>query len=134
MIATLFALGNAVSGAVANVTGAIATKAAPTSRVLIVTATSALIASASLAGFSGPVAEIQCLALGFMAGVVGAIGLPLCYSAYAIGPVGVVSPVLSGTSTVTVVLVAWIAAGTLTCPGFPGQFLVVDHAASRAVA
>lgn len=113
MIAVALALANALSASSANVLGAAATRTAATSRVLFVSTLTALTAAALIALLFGPSASWSGLTSGFLAGTAGGIGLPLCYRAFAIGPVGIVSPVLASTATITVVVGAWTGSGRI---------------------
>lgn len=113
MLAIAFAIFEAVSGSLAQVVGAVATERAPTTRVLMVTSTTALTAAVLLALQFGQSASWDSIGIGFLAGMAGAVGLPLSYRAFAIGPVGIVSPVVAATATITVVIGAWVGSGTI---------------------
>lgn len=113
MLAIALAIFEAVSGSLAQVVGAVATERAPTARVLMVTSLAALAAAVLVALYFGQSASWGSIGIGFVAGIAGAVGLPLCYRAFAIGPVGIVSPVVAVTATMTVAIGAWIGSGTI---------------------
>ena len=114
MITILLALANAFASSASNAVGALSTRSAPTTRVLLVSAGSSLVVAVSLANVTIWSTPFASLITGFAAGVIGACGLPLCYRAFAIGPVGLVSPVLSCVATLTLTCAAWADAGSLS--------------------
>lgn len=106
MLTELASLANAASAATSNVLAGGAARRTHPVVVLVISATVALLfvttAAVTLGGTPGP----SSLALGATAGLLGGGVLPLAYRAFALGPIGVVTPLISCVATILVTVVA----------------------------
>lgn len=98
-MAILFGVLNALLISVSNVAGGVAARRAPLSVVMVSAAlTSIAVAVVIAVAYPGEPSTTG-VAIGFVAGLCGGIGLPIAYRAFSIGPVGVVGAVLALTAT-----------------------------------
>lgn len=109
-----FSLLNALAVALSNVFAGVSGRKVPVALVLALASPTALAVSVVAifvepAGWS-PVG----IWLGFVAGIVGGIGLLAAYRAFAIGPVGMIAAILASTATIVVATAGFVAQGVGT--------------------
>lgn len=107
----LLAFGNALSQALAKVFASPATRrSSPLSALLVASPVALLLALLAAVVFRSP-ATYASLAWGGLAGIVGGVGLVLNFRALVFGPVAVVVPVMTCTSTTLLVVASWVIEG-----------------------
>ena len=109
-----FSLLNALAVALSNVFAGVSGRKVPVALVLALASPTALIVSV-VAIFLEPAGwSPEGIGLGFLAGVVGGVGLLAAYRAFAIGPVGMIAAVLASTATVVVATAGFFLQGVAT--------------------
>jgi drug/metabolite transporter (DMT)-like permease len=106
-----FSLLNALAVALSNVLAGVSGRKVPVALVLALASPTALIVSV-VAIFLEPAGwSPEGIGLGFVAGIVGGVGLLAAYRAFAIGPVGMIAAILASTATVVVALAGFALQG-----------------------
>lgn len=109
-MALVLVLLNSLAVSVSNVLGGVSAQKMPLPVVIVIAGPASLLAAVAYASVFSGNASAGGLLLGFAAGVVGGIGLPLAFAAFARGPVGSVGAVIALTTT-ALITAAGIAAG-----------------------
>lgn len=94
-----------------NVAAAAASRRTNFTTVLLLASPAALLLAVAAALVAPGQPNLASLSWGLLAGLVGGAALPVAYHALALGPVGVVAPVIACTSTISLALVSCIVDG-----------------------
>jgi len=106
-----FSLLNALAVALSNVFAGVSGRRVPVAAVLALASPTALVVSI-VAIFLEPAGwSPEGIGLGFLAGVVGGVGLLAAYRAFAIGPVGMIAAILASTATIVVATTGFVLQG-----------------------
>lgn len=123
MISVIFIVLNAISSATSNVLSGVAARTRPVPVVLAGAGLSSLAIVVVVAAITGGPASATGLSIGFAAGLIGGIALPVAYRAFAIGPVGVTASIVACTGTATLALVGIISGSPVTLARLAGLVL-----------
>lgn len=105
---------NALAVSCSNVLGGVAARHLPLRAVFAIASSSALFVAVTIVVASGSAATTNGLLLGACAGIIGGIGVPLAYRAFAIGPVGVAGTIIACVSTGVIALVGMATGSSVT--------------------
>jgi drug/metabolite transporter (DMT)-like permease len=106
-----FSLLNALAVALSNVFAGVAGRRVPVALVLALASPTALVISLVAIVLEPAGWSPEGVGLGFLAGLVGGVGLLAAYRAFAIGPVGMIAAILASTATVVVATTGFVLQG-----------------------
>lgn len=111
MTAGIIAIGLVLTLSFGNVAAAAASRSTNFTTVLLLASPAAVTLAVIAALVSPGQPSLASIGWGFLAGLIGGAALPVAYHALALGPIGVVAPVIACTSTITLAVVSCIVDG-----------------------